>query len=557
MRRNVVLPRRSCRRRARCRRASRSSSSGRCRWRCGSSSEADDAGARVVRRRGRARARRKRRQPRRRRRRRCPARRAASAAAATISVQVGPAGVRRRRCRLSAWDRRGVERLDHDDGGRSSARVDGAADVAPPGAPSARRGRCARSARPGRLRGDPRRVRDADHVRRLGRLVHAQRDPQVRVRADVLADDAARALRREQQVDAEAAAALGDVDDRRRRSPAPLARASRTRRSTITRLGRRARRVARLQVGEVLRARVARARARAGAARRSARRARAGQVLVEVGDEADGVRQVDAVLEGRAALVVDEQEREPVGRVRDARATAISVCSSSLLPAPVVPGDERRAGRRARRSTRERPVRGRAERTAPSPPLRAPSAPRRASASTSASPRSSSSVDALGDCSAADAGARRPAPGASASASSRASSGSRPSAVTSSTSRPGARVGERQPRRLAASSSTIAGALARQVAAFAAEPEHGDAVLAGRRPSTSATSGALGRDVLVEHEQHVRPSRLRAGPNADSASEPPAATSRPISSSSDRAPSGRRRAAARRRRLGARRAAAT
>ena len=41
-----------------------------------------------------------------------------------------------------------------------------------------------------------------------------------------------------------------------------------------------------------------------------------GQVGVEVGEEADGVGQLDAVLERGAALVVDEHERELVGRVR-------------------------------------------------------------------------------------------------------------------------------------------------------------------------------------------------------------------------------------------------
>ena len=40
-----------------------------------------------------------------------------------------------------------------------------------------------------------------------------------------------------------------------------------------------------------------------------------GQVRVEVGEEADGVGQADAVLERRAALVVDEHEGEPAGRV--------------------------------------------------------------------------------------------------------------------------------------------------------------------------------------------------------------------------------------------------
>ena len=39
------------------------------------------------------------------------------------------------------------------------------------------------------------------------------------------------------------------------------------------------------------------------------------EVRAEVGDEADGVRQLDAVGERRAALVVDEQERDPIGAV--------------------------------------------------------------------------------------------------------------------------------------------------------------------------------------------------------------------------------------------------
>ena len=42
-----------------------------------------------------------------------------------------------------------------------------------------------------------------------------------------------------------------------------------------------------------------------------------GEVGVEVGDHADGVRQVDAVLERRAALVVDQHERHRVRPVAD------------------------------------------------------------------------------------------------------------------------------------------------------------------------------------------------------------------------------------------------
>jgi hypothetical protein len=36
-------------------------------------------------------------------------------------------------------------------------------------------------------------------------------------------------------------------------------------------------------------------------------------MLVEIGDEADLVRELDALLEGEAALVVDEEVRQPRG----------------------------------------------------------------------------------------------------------------------------------------------------------------------------------------------------------------------------------------------------
>ena len=54
----------------------------------------------------------------------------------------------------------------------------------------------------------------ADDVAGVGDVVQAQGDAQVRVGPDVVADDAARPLRRQDEVDAEAAAALGDADQR-------------------------------------------------------------------------------------------------------------------------------------------------------------------------------------------------------------------------------------------------------------------------------------------------------------------------------------------------------
>ena len=60
---------------------------------------------------------------------------------------------------------------------------------------------------------DRRGVRYPDHRRRLGCREHPQGDAQVGVGKDVVVDRTGRPLRREHQVDAEAAAALGDVDD--------------------------------------------------------------------------------------------------------------------------------------------------------------------------------------------------------------------------------------------------------------------------------------------------------------------------------------------------------
>ena len=55
----------------------------------------------------------------------------------------------------------------------------------------------------------------ADDVPGVGDVVQPEGEPQVGVGADVVADDARRALRRQHEVDAEAAAALGDADERR------------------------------------------------------------------------------------------------------------------------------------------------------------------------------------------------------------------------------------------------------------------------------------------------------------------------------------------------------
>ena len=61
-----------------------------------------------------------------------------------------------------------------------------------------------------------------------------------------------------------------------------------------------------------------------------------GLAFIEIGDDARHVRQVADRLEGRTALEVDEQERNPVGGYE--RASPVNHASrNSLLPLPVVP----------------------------------------------------------------------------------------------------------------------------------------------------------------------------------------------------------------------------
>ena len=72
------------------------------------------------------------------------------------------------------------------------------------------------TARPGSARGRRGGAGVTDDVDGLGRILHAQRDAQVRVRLDLLAHHTRRPLSGEQQVHAEAAAALGDSRAARR-----------------------------------------------------------------------------------------------------------------------------------------------------------------------------------------------------------------------------------------------------------------------------------------------------------------------------------------------------
>ena len=69
--------------------------------------------------------------------------------------------------------------------------------------------------RPGVRTRERRRLVVTDDVTGVGNVLQPQREAQVGVGADVVADDAGRALRGQHEVDAEAATALGDADERR------------------------------------------------------------------------------------------------------------------------------------------------------------------------------------------------------------------------------------------------------------------------------------------------------------------------------------------------------
>ncbi len=62
-------------------------------------------------------------------------------------------------------------------------------------------------------RRDPRGVGSVDDIGAVCGIGHSERDPEVRIRADLAGDDTGRALRRKDQVDAKRSSALGDVHE--------------------------------------------------------------------------------------------------------------------------------------------------------------------------------------------------------------------------------------------------------------------------------------------------------------------------------------------------------
>ena len=207
---------------------------------------------------------------------------------------------------------------------------------APPGTRRARPAPSRSTARPGHAAREPDGGVVADDVAGVGDVVQAQGEAQVRVGPDVVADDAGRPLRRQDEVHAEAAAALGDADQRRHE----VGQLGRERRELVddhdeARQRRRAPGAARQAVRSTAPTdRSTCSRRRSSASRLvSARAARCSSRSVTTPTVCG---QVGAGVERRAALVVDEHERQVV-RAAACREPTTNVRSSSLLPAPVVP----------------------------------------------------------------------------------------------------------------------------------------------------------------------------------------------------------------------------
>ena len=149
----------------------------------------------------------------------------------------------------------------------------------------------------------------ADDVPGVDRVVQPQGEAQVGVRPDVVADDPGRPLRRQDEVDAEAASALGDADERRHeRGDVGGQGGELVDDDDESRQGGPAGDGPVLgEIGGADRTEQALPPAQLGL--QTGQRP-FGQAVVEVGHQPDGVRQIGAGVERRPALVVDEDERE-------------------------------------------------------------------------------------------------------------------------------------------------------------------------------------------------------------------------------------------------------
>ena len=208
-------------------------------------------------------------------------------------------------------------------------------------------------------------VGNVDDVGRVGHVLHPQRDAEVGVGAEVIGHGAGRPLGGEHEVDAEAAAPLGDADE----GVDEVGELGLERGELVDHDDEPRQRLGgggQLPVaGEVGRPDGAQQPFPMAELCFEAPERPLGEVGVEVGDEPDGVRQPGAGVEGAAALEVDEDEREVVGvgaggEAGDERAEQLALAGAGRAgDEPVRPvGDEveleHAVGRDAQRRRRAR-----------------------------------------------------------------------------------------------------------------------------------------------------------------------------------------------------------
>ena len=151
----------------------------------------------------------------------------------------------------------------------------------------------------------------ADHVVRVAAILQAKRDAQIGVRADVVGDHSGRTLRRQQQVDAQTAATLGNRHERAQEVGQFLGE----RRELVDHHHETWQRI-------IDHPAIAREIVDSGRSQEAltaphfgieADEYPFGQAVVEVGHHPNGVRQPGTGIERRAALEVDQDHREMVG----------------------------------------------------------------------------------------------------------------------------------------------------------------------------------------------------------------------------------------------------
>ena len=151
--------------------------------------------------------------------------------------------------------------------------------------------------------------RITDHVDRIGGVVQPERDAQVGVGADVVADDAVGPLGGEEEVHAEAATALGDAD----KGVEELGLLGGHGRELVDhheQSGERGVGGDRVQIDEVGRAVGAQHTLSAAELGVQAAQHAIAEVCIEIGDHPDDVGQSAQPVERRTTLVVDEHDRE-------------------------------------------------------------------------------------------------------------------------------------------------------------------------------------------------------------------------------------------------------